>query len=167
MRPSRPHEWLRALRGGTMTATRFILVLLVLGTAAPDGYSQLLRRRREATWKAIEPEVQRRAADFAAKAISDTLSKAFREIDNELGFYLDLQNSLQVFVESQIDPDLFKRDINASGRDFDQVIHRQVSKELLEKGPARIFLAETGRFAEKMKSDGYSRPILRKMYLEY
>jgi len=150
-----------------MNLTRFILVLVVLGTVASDSYSQLLPRRRQATWKAIEPEVQRRAEDFAARAIADALSKAFAEIDNEVGFYIDLQNSLHVFAESQIDPELFKRDLSASGGDSNQVIHRQVSKELLEKGPARIFLAETGRFAEKMKSDGVSPPVLRKMYLEY
>src|SRR5262245_33065119 len=106
-----------------MTSTRFILALLVLGTVAPDGYSQLLRRRREAMWKGLEPELERRAADFAAKAVS----KGIREMFSDNGLLrLEFAFSIQVFAESQIDPELFKREMTATEAEFDQVGFRQI-----------------------------------------
>ena len=124
-----------------MYATRIILVLVLLGTDASIGFSQLLPRRRQATWKAIEPEVRRRAEDFAAKAIADAVTKAFAEIGSELGPYLDLQISLQIFAESQMDPELLKRIDSSTDGDINQAVQKKLFQELAEKGCASVFFA--------------------------
>jgi hypothetical protein len=159
------------INGGIMTATRLLLALLVLGTAAPDGYSQLLPRRRVANGKGTLPEVERRIMEFGAKVTMDALTqgmtRGMTELSNKIGWYLDLRNSFDLYARCQMDPELRKRVDGMADRDLNQAVKNKLFKEPAGSGSTSICLAETDKFAEKLRSDGFSTPVLRKMYLEY
>src|SRR5262249_5637208 len=43
---------------------------------------------------------------------------------------------------------------------------RRTAKALMTRGSARVFLAERAKFAEKLKADGFTKPVLAKISLD-
>src|SRR5579872_731459 len=85
-----------------MSATRIVLVLIVLGTMASDSNGQLLPRRR--IGRAIEQGVQQKAFEWAGKVIAEAIIKALKEIGESIGPVIDVEFSIELFAKMQIDP---------------------------------------------------------------
>ena len=155
-----PETAFRPAKGAIMRAIRFAVVWILLGAMAPYGYSQVLPRRRA---ERVLNDILEKTADAMARAIADKLKEMVKDLVDEAGNFFDLQLSTQVFAQMQMDPQMKKRIEGAADRDA----RAMLAKELIDRGGASVFLAETAKFADKLKKEKFSTPVLEKMYLEY
>ena len=142
-----------------MRPARLILVLGLLMAVPASGFSQLLPRRRAETGNAVLEKI---FAEFASRVIADVAKKGVWEWFAEHGQIVSLDASLQICVELQGDPAMKKR----IDDDKDPNSPAALKRELMTRGSARIFLAETAKLAEKLKSEKFSPPVLQRIYLE-
>ncbi len=146
--------------GKIMPTIRLTLVLVLIAAAPSTGFSQLLPRRRvaHAVDAVARPEIER-SAPWIAQVLADAVKDALKDF----GLSLEVSFSVQLFGELQMDPQLKKR--IASNTDPDSPA--AWAMELMNNGGTHVFLAETAKLADKLKREGYSPPVLEKMYLEY
>jgi uncharacterized protein (TIGR03000 family) len=142
-----------------MRITRLVLIVVLLGAVTSSSFAQLLPRRREATRKAIEEAVMVDAAKWAGEVLGKEIGKALDKLMEKVGHFLELRESIQLFAEIQMDPQAKKRIDNATDRDSREL------KELMDTGSTRVFLSETAKFAEKLRNEKFSPPVLEKIYL--
>jgi hypothetical protein len=138
--------------------------MILLGTMTPTGFSQLLPRRRvnRAMDSTLKQIMEKEAIPWATKVIADEIGKAVEQWLDENGHFLDLDASIQLFAESEMDAQVKTRIDSLSDR-----ASREWLKELLDKGSASVFLSETAKFASKLRNQQFSLPVLEKIYLEY
>jgi hypothetical protein len=134
---------------------RLAFILGLLCALPSGGFSQGLRAARQSRW--MRPLLERLAADAAPQMAADAVKKALEKESffPHLEYLIDLDSSMRLFAQIQMDSTIRKK-LDGDAQ----------SKELMSKGSASQFLSETAKFAEKLKAEKFSDPMLGMMYFD-
>lgn len=115
-----------------------------------------LRGRIDAAMDQVVAAEAARAAPWVAQVIDEALKDALKSIPNSL-YEFDLAYSAKLLAHIEMGGKLNDK------MDSDDY---RAAKELITKGSASVFLSERAKFAEKLREEKFSNPVLAKIYFD-
>jgi hypothetical protein len=130
------------------------MIALIARQSPPN--RRLFRPIRSRIDAAIDTALEEYARANAARLVEEAVAKALKSIDWRL-YEFDLGISARFFAHVEMGGKL------NDNPDSDDYKH---DKELMTNGSARVFLAESAKFKEHLRTEKFSDPVLAKINLE-